>query len=414
MTSPELYKVELVNGAQRLLPEVLIANLNKEVGGKVMSIKIPSAAAGSYRLMVKKIENLDDAVHEDKKKAREAGRQTVVAGRQAGKGHQQAGDKPAKDRTKSASKKETEGSGGARGTTYFVNPYTGEILGDSQSDKSFISRLMTNMFSLHRWLLLDKIEAPLFGELPNRKLGSYITGTATILFTFGVFTGIVIWFPKKIRGWKQGLKIKWDGNWKRINHDLHNSLGLYSCVILLLMGLTGPQWSFPWYRDGLKKSLGTYESADAIKPRSPQSIRSTNEHKTMLLTDYLHIADKQLNYVGDYTVNIPSDPEDAVNISKNRSGFFAPAAADRIVIDQYSGNVLQTAVFSDKPLNERISGSIKALHVGDVYGKFSKIIYFIACLIATSLPLTGTLIWINKLKVKPKKKNRNALAVSMP
>ena len=47
---------------------------------------------------------------------------------------------------------------------------------------------------------------------------------------------------------------------------------------------------------------------------------------------------------------------------------------------------------------------IKPLHLGEVYGSFSKILYFIACLLATSLPVTGTIIWLNKLKKKPKRK----------
>src|SRR5690606_5860804 len=119
------------------------------------------------------------------------------------------------------------------------------------------------MFSLHRWLLLDRIEEPLIGELPNRTLGSYITGAATIMFTLGVITGMVIWVPQKVKNWKQGLKIKWNANWKRGNHDLHNTLSLCALIFLFLMGITGPQSSFPWYRTGLQKTLGTYKEAPA-------------------------------------------------------------------------------------------------------------------------------------------------------
>ncbi len=63
--------------------------------------------------------------------------------------------------------------------------------------------------------------------------------------------------------------------------------------------------------------------------------------------------------------------------------------------------------------NERIAGSIKALHVGIAYGTFTRIIYFIACLIATSLPVTGT-IWFNKLKEKRRRKSREFVKVSIP
>src|SRR5690606_35026150 len=134
-------------------------------------------------------------------------------------------------------------------------------------EKTATADFMRSMCSLHRWLLLDRIEEPLIGELANRTLGSYITGTATILFTLGVITGLVVWFPQRIKNWKQGLKSKWDGNWKRINHDIHNSLAFYSLIILFLMGITGPQWSFPWYRTGLQKTLGTYKEAPVRSDR---------------------------------------------------------------------------------------------------------------------------------------------------
>ena len=64
--------------------------------------------------------------------------------------------------------------------------------------------------------------------------------------------------------------------------------------------------------------------------------------------------------------------------------------------------------FKDKPLNVQFASLIKPIHTGEIFGNFSKIIYFLACLIATSLPLTGTIIWLNKLKKKKKKKAKVA------
>src|SRR5690606_24908650 len=69
-------------------------------------------------------------------------------------------------------KEKPEQSRGPRGNSFMVNPYSGEILGDLQGTKTATSEFMQLMFSLHRWLLLDKIEEPIFGELENRKLGS--------------------------------------------------------------------------------------------------------------------------------------------------------------------------------------------------------------------------------------------------
>src|SRR5690606_15975851 len=107
---------------------------------------------------------------------------------------------------------------------------------------------------------------------------------------------------------------------------------------------------------------------------------------------------------GDIRITLPSKGNESVKINKYKSGFFASAAADQLTLKAQDASVEEKVIFKDKPFNERVSGSIKALHIGDIYGQFSKLIYFLACLIATSLPVTGTLIWINKMKKKKKKK----------
>lgn len=390
MASPELYKVKNDNGAKPIAVEALVAKVKASTGGKVASVKIPADPNKAYQFMVRLKDKEDGKGKEGKEKEGAKGSQTGKGGK---------GDK------KPEKGKEGPG-GGKRPSAFAVNQYTGEILGNISESKTATASFMQTMFSLHRWLLLDKIEKPLFGELENRKLGSYISGTATILFTLGVITGMIIWFPQKIRAWKQGLKIKWDGSWKRKNHDLHNSLGFYACIFLFLMGITGPQWSFPWYREALRKTLGTYQPEGFEAPKDPVSKLTLNTIKPLNITDYLMAADRVLPYKGDYSVSLPKDSSSAIAITKNRTGFFAPSAADKVLLDQYTASVLKIEVFRDKPFNERISGSIKALHLGDVYGMFTKIIYFFACLIATSLPVTGTIIWLNKLKKKNKAKQK--------
>lgn len=364
---PELYKTVAPENTAPLSLEQLVIKTEASTGGKVVSIKTYTDPERTWQLAVKMPEKAEG---------------------------------------------EKENSEEPRPINYRVDPYTGEIKGDLTHAKNATTEFMGAMFSLHRWLLLDKIEKPLFGELPNRKLGSYISGTATILFTLGCISGLVIWFPKKVKNWKQGLKVKWNGNWKRINHDMHNSLAFYSLIFLLLMGLTGPQWSFPWYRTGMQKTLGTYKPDGAPKPWQPKSmLPSDSLTKPLTVSAYFTAAQQTLPGEGDFTINLPADSEATVSISKFHIGFFAPAASDRLQIDQYSAKVLKVEIFKEKPFNERIAGSIKAIHVGDVYGKFTKILYFIACLVATTLPVTGTIIWINKLKKRRAKARKEIMAV---
>ena len=352
LAAPHLHKVVIPEKGKRLSADSLVGVVEKLAGGAVSSIGIPASPSRSFEYTVR-----------------------------------------------------LEGDKSRFGTTYYVNPYTGALLGTSKEETS-ISKFMVNLFSLHRWLLLDKIETPIFGELPNRQLGSYITGTATILFTLGVMTGLIIWFPNKMRTWKRGFRIKWSGGWKRLNHDLHNTLAFYSLIFLFLMGATGPQWSFPWYREGMQKALGTYkapvESGARTAPREEES-RQADEVPTTRLSigQYLASANEALPYPGDYRITMPAGNANTLSITKNRLGFFAPAAGDQLTLDVATARVTETVIFRDKPFNQRVAGSIKALHVGNLYGQFTKLLYFFACLVATSLPITGTMIWLNKMKKKP-------------
>jgi len=283
--------------------------------------------------------------------------------------------------------------GERRGTSYFINPYTGALIGDTSTASADFFR---TVMRLHRWLLME------------RSIGRPIVGWATVIFVFLCLTGIVIWVPQKIKAWKQGLKIKWSGNWKRINHDLHNALGFYSVIFLLIMGLTGLQWSFDWYRTGLYDVLGVDRSRKAPKETTAEV---SYEGQTALdLETTLAKAHEVLDYEGNYSISIPKSDANIISITKSKTGFFAPAGRDRITLNRYTGEITEKNIFSEKPFNEQIGSSIKALHMGYVFGTFSKIIYFITCLIATSLPVTGTLIWVNKLKKKRAKKRKGQIS----
>ncbi len=281
-----------------------------------------------------------------------------------------------------------QGKEEGRPKTHLVDPYTGALKGTTEGPAS---EFFTTVMKLHRWLLIE-----------DGGVGRIIVGSSTIIFIFMILSGLVLWFPVKRKNWRQGLKIKTKANWKRINHDLHNTLGFYSCILLLIMCLTGLCWSFEWYKDGLSKVMG----AEVFKGRGEKPLPSdpaTAGATILSLSDFIQRANTVLPYEGDIRVAFPADSAGSYVISKNKTGFFALAASDKVQLNQYTGEMLKAEIFADKPLNEQLVSLIKPLHLGEVFGTFSKILYFIACLIATSLPVTGTLIWINKLKKKKKK-----------
>ncbi|CAZ98232.1 PepSY-associated TM helix domain-containing protein [Zobellia galactanivorans] len=281
-----------------------------------------------------------------------------------------------------------------RGSTYYVNPYTGEY---QKELKSSLDGFFMTMFRLHRWLLLD-IE-----------IGRPIVGIATIIFLILSISGIVLWFPKRLKwkNFKPGFKIKFSANWKRINHDLHNTLGFYACIFLVIMCLTGLCWSFQWYRDAGSAVLGAKIFGNrGGGPKVSSSL--AKDAKVVSVAEILEVVNTELAYEGQIRLALPKTETEVYTITKNDASGRSPVITDKLVLDR-DGTVLKKEIFDEKPLNVQVASLIRPLHLGDIYGSFSKTLYFLACLIATSLPITGTLIWWNKLQKKRKRKKGKAL-----
>jgi uncharacterized iron-regulated membrane protein len=361
----DVYQVVPQAGQQPIPVDKLTAQISKETKSHVTAVTVPIDPQEAWTFAIQPIKTKKEPMGKPRQDRKEG-----EGGERKGGGH-----------------------GHNRGTSYLVNPYTGEIQGTTQHAST---PFFLFMMQAHRWLLIEG------------GVGKMIVGIATLIFLIMEISGLVLWAPakwkqlKKWKMWKPGFTIK-TSNWKRFNHDLHNTLGFYSFILLTIMALTGLCWSFEWYRDGVSNLMGA-KVFGGRSEKFPGSVVNQQNHKTLGTQDYIKLANEQLPYDGDIRLTLPADEAASAIVYKNKIGFFAPAAADKVVIDQYSGALIKVDRFGDKPLNERIVASIKPLHLGDVYGTFSKILYFIACLIATSLPVTGTIIWINKLKKKAKKK----------
>ena len=129
--------------------------------------------------------------------------------------------------------------------TLFVNQYTGEVLGTPGRLPFF-----QETFRLHRWLM----DAPV--EKGSMSVGKMVVGISTIAMVILLISGIVLWWPKGIKMFKNRTKVVLSKGWRRFNYDLHVSAGMYATILLLIMALTGLVWSFEWYKDGFYALFG--------------------------------------------------------------------------------------------------------------------------------------------------------------
>lgn len=289
---------------------------------------------------------------------------------------------------KADGKPKTENRGEARAPTLtaFVNPYTGAVIALNNPREGFFYTTL----ALHRWLLGS-----------NSGIGKYITGISTLLFLFILITGIILWWPKTKRILAQRLKVKWDGGWKRLNHDLHIVFGFYSAIFLFIFAFTALAWSFEWFNKGIYKVT----SSSMKPPEQPKSIYSDSLKKinydAALLSAQEHVVDVEF-----LNITMPKDSVGAVTVASLSKQAPHETATDALYLDQYTGKMLGSYLFAERNLGARVRATFRPVHVGSIWGTPSKIIALIVCLLGVTFPITGYIMWINRTRKKSKKAPR--------
>ena len=281
--------------------------------------------------------------------------------------------------------------------TTFFNQYTGEELGAVDTS---LNVFFETVLDLHKNLLMGNV-------------GRQILGAGVLIFVFLLFSGFVLWLPKRIRNLKQSLTVKWNARFQRLNYDLHNTLGFYTFLLLFFIAITGLYVTYPWVKNILIVSLGgesissinteNKESDDAFAGLLSDMIQKQNEKKEeqkvkISLDEILKKADDILPYKAVTTIELPNKENPRFVVSKiNNTHFLGMMLPDEVTFDK-NGELKTKDLFLDKPLNEQFTALVKPLHTGEIMGLPSIILYFIVCLIGCSLPVTGIVIWWHRLQ----------------
>ncbi|PWN71612.1 peptidase [Chryseobacterium phosphatilyticum] len=273
----------------------------------------------------------------------------------------------------------------------YVDPYTGKVQEIEDAKHDFFEIVL----DLHRRLLL--------GE----KIGKTITGYSTLIFAVILLSGLVIWYPRKMS--KSMLKgmffIKTSANWKRINYDVHNVLGFYAMIPLLIISYSALIWSFEdvdkWVKNTLNGNIPTEKKAKSTIPSEEFSNRGN------ILDLIGNRMEEGLRDKKSALVNFPRSEEGTYYAELTYDG--RQYRNEHFNFDQYSGDILKSQSYKNKNIGygTALRERNYDLHTGSILGMISRIIYFLAAIIAASLPITGFIIYFNKKKKKPKhKKNK--------
>ncbi|MBZ5858594.1 PepSY-associated TM helix domain-containing protein [Flavihumibacter profundi] len=269
--------------------------------------------------------------------------------------------------------------------TAFMNPFTGEVIALYNYGDSFFY----DMMSLHRWLLKGPV-------------GKLVVGISTLVFLFILVTGIILWWPKTKNILRQRLSLKWDAGWKRVNHDLHLVLGFYSAIFLFVFAFTGLAWSFEWFNKGIYKVTNSSMQGAKLPVIAFRSGKELIQFDAVLAT--VQAVDPTAVF---YAINAPKDSTAPFAVSVLRRDALHESATDNYFVDRYSATLAGVIKWEERNLGQRVRATFKPVHTASIFGWPSKVIGLVVCLLGTSFPITGVIMWLNRTRTR--KRNKQSL-----
>ena len=269
----------------------------------------------------------------------------------------------------------------------YHNPYTAEVLHVQNMEETFFHWVLDGHYYL--WL--------------PPEIGQPITSYATLIFVFLLITGIVLWWPKNKAAAKQRFWFRWKDatQWKRKNYDLHNILGFYSSALLLIIAVTGIFFGIQWFTYLIYNATGGEKNLLFTEPVSQKPIQ-TNFKKPVTDLIWEKMKAEHPDAVSLEVHAIESDSSTiGANVNKKDGVYWS---IDYRYFDQYTLKEISVdhvyGRLKDANVADKLIRMTYDIHTGGILGFAGKVLAFLLSVVATSLPITGFMVWWGRRKKK--------------
>ena len=275
------------------------------------------------------------------------------------------------------------------GRNLFVNPYTGEVLGEGSKGVRAFFRAVTDW---HRWLGAS-------GE--GRPAWRAVTGASNLVFLFIVMSGFYLWWPRK---WTRGSlrAVTWfrrtqggrarDFNW-------HNVVGFWSALPLFVVVLSAVVISYTWASNLVFRLAGEEPPAQLQRPAQPGGAGAQPGAALALggLDALLARAEGQVEGWRTVTLQLPQRPDAPVTFAIDRGNGGQPQLRSQLTLDRATGEVVRWEQYSNNTPGRRMRSWLRFAHTGEVYGLAGQTVAALASAGGALLVYTGLALALRRL-----------------
>lgn len=246
---------------------------------------------------------------------------------------------------------------------------------------------------------VERLHSNFFSGRPGR----VANGIGGLLLVLLAATGIVIWWPG--RGHiARALRIDWGAGWKRVVFDLHNALGVWLLVPVLVLSVTGAYFTWPQvYRDAVSR-ISPVTRRQAPRSTLPETPGSSVSLETV-------VAEAREASPGHpvIRVDLPGGPAAPYIVVATRSPEEGARASVTTFVDRYSGAVLEVRRGGQATTwGDAVVEWLAPLHTGHFGGPLVHAVWAVLGLTPTVLFVTGLLMWWNRVIVPRRRRMARA------
>jgi uncharacterized iron-regulated membrane protein len=271
-----------------------------------------------------------------------------------------------------------------------IDPYTAELANKRvfyHGWNPFRHCFVGFFFKLHYALFLGKT-------------GVTLVGLIAMLLIVSVLSGLILWWPLDGK-WKRVLTIKPRAGKVRFNHDLHQTAGFYTVLVMLVLLISGIYFNlgeeFRWL----------VERFSPLTPEATVSARAENQNLLSLDQSFTKARQRYPGGIANF-YSFPNQPNGPITACYKDVAELRSHVLDSrcLVIDPATGDILQVRDAAHGSKGDVFMQWQWPLHSGQAFGWTGRLLVFITGLVCPLLFVTGVIRWLQKRRAERQKPKR--------